>query len=83
MQYHCPPPLLAVFTHPHTLWSYVSIESGTMSGGGGKPRGGLIKLGNAAPRAAVDAKAAAKEMAAAEGQLAAAEEQLKLTRDQK
>jgi hypothetical protein len=60
-------------------------ETGTMSGGGGKPRGGLIKLGNAALRAAGhgDAKAAAKELAAAEEQLAAVEEQLRVVRGER
>lgn len=72
-----------MMSHGLTLKPVCSAETGTMSGGGGKPRGGLMKLGNAAPRAAVDAKAAAKELAAAEGQLAAAEEQLKEARDQK
>ena len=34
-------------------------ESGTMSGGGGKPKGGRIRLGNSAPAGGGDAKAAA------------------------
>ena len=45
-------------------------ETGTMSGGGGKPRGGKICLGSAAPRA-LDTREAAAELAVAEGELAA------------
>lgn len=48
-------------------------ESGTMTGGGGKPRGGRMCLGNAAPRA-VNTKAAASELAKDEQTLAAAQE---------
>jgi hypothetical protein len=59
-------------------------ETGTMSGGGGKPRGGRMKLGNAAPRAAAaDGKAAAKELAATEAQLAEVEGQLRQTRNER
>lgn len=58
-------------------------ETGTMSGGGGKPKGGLIRLGNAAPRHAADAKAAAKELAAAEGQLTGVEQQLRHVRTER
>jgi hypothetical protein len=55
-----------------------------MSGGGGKPRGGRMKLGNAAPRAAAaDGKAAAKELAATEAQLAEVEAQLRQTRNER
>lgn len=45
-------------------------ESGTMSGGGGKPSRGRMALGSAAPRgaAAADAKAAAAELQQAEQQ---------------
>ena len=43
-------------------------ESGTMSGGGGKPRGGRMCIGSAAPKP-VDGKAAAAELAAAELEL--------------
>lgn len=43
-------------------------ESGTMSGGGGKPRGGRMCIGNAAPKN-VDARAAAAELQAAEQEL--------------
>ncbi len=36
-------------------------ESGTMSGGGGRPKGGRMRLGSAAPSSsAADAKAAEK-----------------------
>jgi structural maintenance of chromosome 4 len=45
-------------------------ESGTMSGGGGKPRGGRMCIGQAAPRN-VDARAAAAELQAAENELGA------------
>ena len=45
-------------------------ETGTMTGGGGKPRGGKICLGSAAPRA-LDTREAAAELAVAEGELAA------------
>ncbi|KAF8072407.1 SMC4 [Scenedesmus sp. PABB004] len=68
------------FARVVTLQGQLIAESGTMSGGGGKPRGGLMRLGSAAPRPAVDAKAAAKELADAEGQLAAAEAQLRQAR---
>lgn len=43
-------------------------ESGTMTGGGGKPRGGRMCIGSAAPRH-VDSKAAAAELTAAEQEL--------------
>lgn len=60
---------------------FFPTETGTMSGGGGRPRGGLMKLGNAAPRvAAADAQAAAKELAAAEKVLQQAEEELRQAR---
>lgn len=45
-------------------------ETGTMTGGGGKPRGGKICLGSAAPRA-LDTREAAAELAVVEGELAA------------
>ena len=45
-------------------------ETGTMTGGGGRPRGGKICLGSAAPRA-LDTHEAAAELAVAEGELAA------------
>lgn len=58
-----------------------SAETGTMSGGGGRPRGGLMRLGNAAPRvAAADAQAAAKELAAADKALQQAEAELRQAR---
>lgn len=44
-------------------------ESGTMTGGGGKPGAGRMCLGSAAPRRADD-KASASELAAAEKELA-------------
>ena len=37
-------------------------ESGTMTGGGGKPKGGRMCLGSAAPRS-MDTKAATAELA--------------------
>ena len=43
-------------------------ESGTMSGGGGKPRGGRMCLGTAAPKT-LDTRAAAAELQAAEQEL--------------
>lgn len=43
-------------------------ESGTMSGGGGKPRGGRICLGKQAPKS-VDTRAAAAELERAEAEL--------------
>ncbi len=47
-------------------------ESGTMSGGGGRPSRGRIQLGSSAPRGNVDAKAAAAELKQAEQQMEAA-----------
>lgn len=44
-------------------------ESGTMTGGGGRPRAGRMCLGSAAPRR-TDDKASAAELAAAEKELA-------------
>ena len=44
-------------------------ETGTMTGGGGKPRGGRMCLGNAAPRSA-DTKQAAAELAESETEFA-------------
>ena len=43
-------------------------ESGTMSGGGGKPRGGRMCLGKATPRS-LDNQAVAAELQAAEQEL--------------
>ena len=43
-------------------------ESGTMSGGGGKPRGGRMCLGKATPRS-LDTQAVAAELQAAEQEL--------------
>lgn len=42
-------------------------DSGTMTGGGGKPRGGRMRLGSGAPKP-VDQRAAAAELEAAEKQ---------------
>lgn len=46
-------------------------DSGTMTGGGGKPRGGRMRLGSAAPKQASDARSQAADLAAAEKQEAA------------
>jgi hypothetical protein len=51
-----------------------------MSGGGGKPRGGRICLGSAAPRS-VDTKAAGKELERAEAELAQQEGRLRQLRE--
>eukprot|EP00884_Botryococcus_braunii_P019465 jgi/Botrbrau1/6201/Bobra.0344s0041.1 len=51
-----------------TLQGEMINESGTMTGGGGKPRGGRICLGNAPPKA-VDTKTAQMELAQAETEL--------------
>ena len=48
-------------------------ESGTMSGGGAKPRGGRMCLGTAAP-CTLDTQAAAAELQAAEQELSASTE---------
>ena len=42
-------------------------DSGTMTGGGGKPRGGRLRLGSGAPKP-VDQRAAAAELDTAEKQ---------------
>lgn len=47
-------------------------ETGTMTGGGGRPRGGRMCLGNGAPKV-VDVKEAAAELARAEKQAQANE----------
>ncbi|KAJ9516738.1 hypothetical protein QJQ45_027143, partial [Haematococcus lacustris] len=54
-----------------TLQGQLIAESGTMSGGGGKPQRGRMALGTAAPKsaAAADAKEAAVELRQAEQQL--------------
>jgi structural maintenance of chromosome 4 len=54
-------------------------ESGTMTGGGGKPRGGRMCIGSQAPRS-VDSRAAAAELAAAEQELAVSQEALREAR---
>ena len=46
-------------------------ESGTMTGGGGRPRSGRMCLGSAAPRRQGDDRESAAELAAAEKDLAA------------
>lgn len=66
-------------TH-HTLQGEMINESGTMTGGGGKPRGGRMCLGSAAPKAA-DPRAAAAELQAAEEELAASQDALRVARD--
>ncbi|KAK9829009.1 hypothetical protein WJX72_003379 [[Myrmecia] bisecta] len=62
-----------------TLKGEMINESGTMSGGGGKPRGGRMCLGTAAPRT-LDTKAAAAELATAEKEMNASAEALKAAR---
>ncbi len=47
-------------------------ESGTISGGGGRPSRGRMALGSSAPKANVDVKAAQAELKQAEQQLEAA-----------
>lgn len=42
-------------------------DSGTMTGGGGRPRGGRLRLGSGAPKP-LDTAASASELAAAEQQ---------------
>lgn len=54
-------------------------ESGTMTGGGGKPRGGRMCIGSQAPKS-VDARAAAQELQAAEQELSGSQEVLKEAR---
>ncbi|PSC72157.1 structural maintenance of chromosomes 4 [Micractinium conductrix] len=63
-----------------TLKGEMINESGTMTGGGGKPRGGRMLLGSAAPRA-VDGRAAAAELQTAEAELNASQEALRAARD--
>lgn len=55
-------------------------ENGTMSGGGAKPRGGRMRLGNAAPKV-VDAREAAAEMKDAAAELEQAVTALKEARE--
>lgn len=55
-------------------------ESGTMTGGGGQPRGGRMRIGKEAPRA-VDQRAAAAELQAAEAELNASQEALRQARE--
>ena len=53
-------------------------DSGTMTGGGGKPRGGRMRLGSGAPKP-VDQRAAKAELEAAEKQEHASAQVLKLS----
>jgi len=48
-------------------------ETGTMTGGGGKPRGGKMCLGSAAPKSA-DTKQAAAELAHSETEFTASKQ---------
>ncbi|KAL4452508.1 hypothetical protein ABPG75_008170 [Micractinium tetrahymenae] len=63
-----------------TLKGEMINESGTMTGGGGQPRGGRMRIGKEAPRS-VDQRAAAAELQAAEAELAASQEALREARD--
>jgi hypothetical protein len=60
--------LLPTTEEDNALQGEMINESGTMTGGGGKPRGGRICLGNAPPKA-VDTKTAEAELAQAETEL--------------
>ena len=53
-------------------------DSGTMTGGGGKPRGGRMRLGSGAPKS-VDQRAAKAELEAAEKQEHASTQALRLS----
>ncbi|GFH20092.1 structural maintenance of chromosomes protein [Haematococcus lacustris] len=66
-----------------TLQGQLIAESGTMSGGGGKPQRGRMALGTAAPKsaAAADAKEAAVELRQAEQQLEQVHAALSRARD--
>ncbi|GAB4818756.1 hypothetical protein N2152v2_005802 [Parachlorella kessleri] len=64
-----------------TLKGEMINESGTMSGGGGKPRGGRMCVGQAAPKN-VDARAAAAELQAAEQDLEGSVQALQVARQQ-
>ena len=55
----------------HVKQGQLISESGTMSGGGGRPSRGRMALGSAAPRGNADAEAAQKELKQAEKQLEA------------
>lgn len=48
-------------------------ETGTLTGGGGKPRGGRMCLGSAAPRS-LDTKQAAAELAESEAEFTASKQ---------
>jgi structural maintenance of chromosome 4 len=67
-----------------TLAGQLIADSGAMTGGGGRPRGGRMRTGSAAPTGvAADAKAAEKELGLAERQMGELEQQLKVARDQR
>jgi hypothetical protein len=51
---------------PGTKQGQLISESGTMSGGGGRPSRGRMALGSAAPRGNADAEAVQKELKQAE-----------------
>lgn len=57
-------------------------ESGTMTGGGGRPRSGRMCIGSQAPRS-LDARAAAEELQLSEGELSAIQDALRDARGQK
>ena len=67
---HCASPPLSTVLAAHTQGELIN-ESGTMTGGGGRPRAGRMCLGSAAPRRQGDDREDASELAAAEKQLAA------------
>ncbi|GAX79886.1 hypothetical protein CEUSTIGMA_g7326.t1 [Chlamydomonas eustigma] len=65
-----------------TLQGQLISESGTMSGGGGRPSRGRMALGSSAPKGGnVDAKAAQAELKQAEEELQSVTQALKSTRD--
>ena len=67
-----------------TLAGQLIAESGAMTGGGGRPRGGRMRVGNAAPTGlAADAKVAEKELGVTERQMGELEQQLKVARDER
>ena len=75
-------PWMPQYVLPVRLWQHTLClllqgeminESGTMSGGGGKPRGGRMCLGTAAPKS-LDTRAAAAELQAAEQELSVSTE---------
>ncbi|KAI3438320.1 hypothetical protein D9Q98_000754 [Chlorella vulgaris] len=64
-----------------TLKGEMINEAGTMTGGGGKPRGGRMCIGSQAPKG-VDSRAAAQELQAAEQELSSSQEALREARGQ-